>query len=169
MNPHDYNITVRQVHDEDGACFEARVRELPDVAEHGETFQEAYELAIDTIETTAEALADQGRRMPEPVVPNDDYSGRITVRVPRSLHRDLASAADEEGVSLNQLIASALGMYVGVRGSLSTVGAFLGQYEAVVTGGTAIREQPEAVATRPNLRVVRDNTVHVENGWGNTG
>ena len=72
MNPHDYNITVRQTHEEDGPCFEARVRELPDVAEYAETFQEAYDLAIDTIETTAEAMADQGRCMPELVVPNDE-------------------------------------------------------------------------------------------------
>ncbi|RZU99116.1 type II toxin-antitoxin system HicB family antitoxin [Spiribacter vilamensis] len=73
MYPHDYNITVRRMHDEDGACFEARVRELPDVAEYGETFQEAYELAIDTVETTAAALAERGKRMPAPAVVNDDH------------------------------------------------------------------------------------------------
>ena len=71
MNPHDYNITVRRMHDEDGACFEARVRELPDVAEYGETFQEVYELAIDTIETTTDALAERGKRMPTAAMVKD--------------------------------------------------------------------------------------------------
>jgi predicted HicB family RNase H-like nuclease len=124
MNPHAYSITVRQVHDEDGACFEARVRELPDVAEYGDTVEEAYELAIDTIETVAAALAEQGKPMPSPHEPNDEYSGRITVRVPKSLHRDLAEAAETDGVSLNQLISGALATYIGVRGAGASVDRF---------------------------------------------
>lgn len=31
-----------------------------------------------------------------------DYSGNISLRVPRSLHKELAEAAKVEGVSLNQ-------------------------------------------------------------------
>jgi len=41
------------------------------------------------------------------------------VRVPRSLHRQLAEAAEREGVSLNQFINVALGIAVG-RASAST-------------------------------------------------
>ncbi|NCC36887.1 MAG: toxin-antitoxin system HicB family antitoxin [Chloroflexia bacterium] len=115
MNPHDYNITVRRVGTDDGPSFEARIRELPDVAEYAETFNDAYELAIDTIETTAEAFAEAGRAMPTPATPVEDYSGRITVRVPKTLHRDLALAAEEEGVSLNLLISNALAHSVGAR------------------------------------------------------
>ena len=32
------------------------------------------------------------------------YSGRISVRVPKSLHRNLAQSAKDEGISLNQFI-----------------------------------------------------------------
>lgn len=32
----------------------------------------------------------------------DGYSGRLVLRIPRSLHRALKQAADVEGVSLNQ-------------------------------------------------------------------
>src|SRR3954469_22520711 len=35
-------------------------------------------------------------------------SGKLLVRMPRTLHADLARAADSEGVSLNQLIVGAL-------------------------------------------------------------
>src|SRR3954469_3929826 len=35
-------------------------------------------------------------------------SGKLLVRMPRTLHADLARAADTEGVSLNQLIVGAL-------------------------------------------------------------
>jgi hypothetical protein len=32
------------------------------------------------------------------------YSGKISLRVPRTLHRDLVREAKEEGISLNQFI-----------------------------------------------------------------
>jgi len=36
------------------------------------------------------------------------HSGRILLRVPRSLHGELIAAADREGVSLNQFCAAVL-------------------------------------------------------------
>jgi predicted HicB family RNase H-like nuclease len=113
MNPHEYGITIRRIMEEERACFEARIRELPDLAEYADTFEEAYALAIDAIETTAEALSEQGRSMPVPEQESNDYSGRITLRLPRSLHRELAWSAKQEGVSLNQLLASVLSLYTG--------------------------------------------------------
>jgi len=38
--------------------------------------------------------------------PSGDLSGRLVVRFPKSVHRELARRAAEEGVSLNQLILS---------------------------------------------------------------
>ena len=37
------------------------------------------------------------------------YSGRLLLRMPKSLHADLARLAEERDVSLNQLITSVLG------------------------------------------------------------
>ena len=34
----------------------------------------------------------------------EDYSGKLNIRIPRSLHRDLAQQAKADGVSLNQYI-----------------------------------------------------------------
>ena len=34
----------------------------------------------------------------------DEYSGKISLRVPKSLHRELARGAKKEGISLNQFI-----------------------------------------------------------------
>ena len=33
-----------------------------------------------------------------------EYSGKISIRVPKTLHRDLAQSAKDEGISLNQFI-----------------------------------------------------------------
>ena len=111
--PREYNISVRRGVFDGELLFEARVRELPDVAEYAETCPAAYALALDTIETTASIFSESGRQMPAPHVPTDDYSGRVTLRLPRSLHRSLSEAAADERVSLHQHIVSVLGYACG--------------------------------------------------------
>ncbi|WP_376692020.1 toxin-antitoxin system HicB family antitoxin [Wenzhouxiangella sp. EGI_FJ10409] len=115
MNANAYNITIRQVEVDGQELFEARVRELPDVVDFGDTWEEAYELAVDTIETTAKIMAERGRRMPEPAIVEDDYSGRVTLRVPKALHRRLAEQAQHESISLNQYLVSLLAFHTGTR------------------------------------------------------
>jgi hypothetical protein len=55
--------------------------------------------------------------LPEPPVgpQRREYSGKFNVRVPKSLHAALASEADAEGVSLNQLVVAKLALRL--RGS----------------------------------------------------
>lgn len=113
IDPHAYNISIRKGSFEGDVLFEARVKELPDVAEYGETYAEAYDLAVDTIETAAEAYAEQGRAFPAAQVPAEDYSGRVTLRLPRSLHRAVSAAAEDEGVSLNQHLVNVLSYFSG--------------------------------------------------------
>ena len=113
MNPGNYNISIRRVLVDDEELFEARIRELPDATEYADTMEEAYELALDTIETTAEIFAEQGRPFPEPASIVEDYSGRVTLRVPKSLHRSLALAAEDEAISLNQYLVSLLAFHAG--------------------------------------------------------
>lgn len=108
INAHAYNITVRQIEADTQVLFEARVRELPDVVDFGETWEEAYGLAVDSIQTIAEIMAEQNRSMPEPAAIEDEYSGRVTLRVPKSLHRRLAEQAEFESISLNQYLVTLL-------------------------------------------------------------
>jgi RNA polymerase sigma-B factor len=46
----------------------------------------------------------------------ESHSGRLLLRMPRSLHADLAALAEREGVSLNTLITRALEGFVKPRG-----------------------------------------------------
>lgn len=158
MNPQDYGITIRRIIDNNGACFEARIRELPDVAEYADSYEEAYALAIDAIETTAQVLAEQGRSMPVPVRDENDFSGRITLRLPRTLHRNLSFIAREEGVSLNQLLASVLSLYAGGRESgapLTDTGMWIQANQDIVS------DKDE----KPHLRIVRDSPGQVKPKW----
>jgi predicted HicB family RNase H-like nuclease len=56
-------------------------------------------------------------RLPEPLAgpQRREYSGKFNVRVPKSLHAALASEADAEGVSLNQLVVAKLALHLQVR------------------------------------------------------
>lgn len=56
-------------------------------------------------------------RLPDPPVgpQRRDYSGKFNVRVPRSLHAALASEAEAEGVSLNQLVLAKLALHLQTR------------------------------------------------------
>ena len=108
VNPYAYSITVREIDFDGDSHFEARVKELPDVREYGASAGEAYELAIDTIETAAAMFAEEGRPFPSPAVVQDDFSGRVTLRLSKGLHRALAYSAGDEGVSLNQHLVNVL-------------------------------------------------------------
>jgi antitoxin HicB len=60
-----------------------------------------------------EVALELGREIPEPVPENDDFSGRFVLRLPKSLHRDLADRAKRENVSLNQLTTYLLSSSLG--------------------------------------------------------
>ena len=43
------------------------------------------------------------------------FSGKLTIRISEALHRDVAQAAQEEGVSMNQFVAMVLAKALGGR------------------------------------------------------
>jgi HicB family len=52
---------------------------------------------------------------PKPRQRGGTYSGRLLLRMPRTLHEELARAADRDGVSLNQFITGVLASAVDWR------------------------------------------------------
>lgn len=112
FNAENYHIIVRRITVDEVPLYEARVKEFPDIHDFGETFQEAYDLAIETINAIAELYLETNRDMPKPNE-TSDFSGRITLRLPKGLHARLAFKAENEGVSLNQYLVSALSFHDG--------------------------------------------------------
>ena len=103
-----YAIAVRRVSVEGEELWRATVRELPDVAEFAASREEAIDLMVDAIETLREAATEEGREFPEPIADDEDFSGRVTLRMPKSLHREVAMRAELEGASINTYIILAL-------------------------------------------------------------
>jgi antitoxin HicB len=105
-----YAIELRQY--EDGTWF-ARMPELRGCVTEADTLEEAMEMIRDAQRAWIEACLEDGTPIPEPQ-PLPPYSGQFRVRLPRSLHRELAERARQEGTSLNQVVVSVLSRAAGL-------------------------------------------------------
>lgn len=106
-DPYEYTITVRRRELDGEEIFEAAVAELPDVRGYGETYAEAYDFAIETIADLSQRAVKEGLAFPAPRPPADEeYSGRVTLRLPKHVHRLAAQTAAAEGMSLNAYLNS---------------------------------------------------------------
>lgn len=111
-NAEEYTISVRKERMDGDVYWVARVEELPDIMEFGETRDEAYNLALDTITTGQEMCLSEGTPFPAPKVFQDsEASGRVTLRLPKSVHANCIRRAEEEGVSLNSYILTCVTAY----------------------------------------------------------
>lgn len=104
--------TIEMVSDPDGGWFVA-IKELPGCISQGDTPEEAIEMIHDAMRGWIEVSLEDGDSIPEPRS-LDEFSGKFVVRVPRSMHQDLVERSDEEGVSLNQYINTALARALGI-------------------------------------------------------
>lgn len=75
--------------------------ELPGCLTTGETVEEAIRNAEDAKKEWFIAALESNCKIREPKE-EDEYSGQFKLRIPKSLHRNLAEAAKEEGISMNQ-------------------------------------------------------------------
>ena len=98
--------TFEMIYDSEHAWF-IRVKELPGCMSQGDNPNDAIEMIKDAMAGWLEISLDEGIPIPEPA-PDEDYSGKFVVRLPRSLHRQLVETAEREGVSLNQFVNVAL-------------------------------------------------------------
>jgi antitoxin HicB len=111
-----YSVYLIRLSEEDGGGWMADVPELKGCLADGDNPEEALDNLKSVIETWLEVAREDGMEIPEPRTYTDsEYSGRFTLRVPRTLHRQLAQEAEMEGVSLNQFILSLISYNLGAR------------------------------------------------------
>lgn len=110
FDPEKYTISIKKIVEYGESLFVAKVAELPDLAEYGDTFDFVRELALNSIATAYEMCSEQGVPFPSPLEDNDaqDVSGRVTLRLPKNVHRQSIKLAEENGVSLNSYILSCI-------------------------------------------------------------
>ncbi|HDR2410905.1 toxin-antitoxin system HicB family antitoxin [Enterobacter cloacae] len=116
FNAEEYTISVRKERMDGDVYWVARVEELPDIMEFGDTREDAYNLAIDTLTVGQEMCLAEGTPFPSPKVFQEaNVSGRVTLRLPKSVHANCIWYAEQEGVSLNSYILTCITSYRAVQ------------------------------------------------------
>lgn len=83
----------------------AEFPDLPGCVGAGDTAEEAVSMAIDAKKAWIEVALEDEKNIPEAKnLYGNDYSGKFTLRLPKTLHKELTLQAEDEGVSLNQYI-----------------------------------------------------------------
>ena len=109
---------VKVVPKEEG--YFAQVEDLPGCTAWAGNLEDLWPAVDQAKLRWIEEALHRERPIPEPKEGEEslkEYSGRILLRMPRSLHRDLANRSRLEGVSLNQFIVIALARAVGLNAS----------------------------------------------------
>ncbi len=101
------NYPLKLEFDEEDKLFIAEFLDLPGCSASGETVEEAYRRAQEAKEEWLRVTLEQGLPIPKPSM-SQEYSGRILVRLPASLHGMLSNRAQLHGASLNQFIVHLL-------------------------------------------------------------
>jgi len=94
---------VKLFYSEEDKGYIAIIPDLPGTSAFGETPEKALKEIKIVEKMWIEVAAQEGMSIPTPST-EKQYSGRILARTPKTLHRQLAELAAEEGVSLNQLV-----------------------------------------------------------------
>lgn len=115
MDINNYKVEIRKISEDDGGGFIATVPRLPGCMSDGETAVEALTNVQDAIQCWIETAEELGREIPSPMQykSEDDYSGKLTLRLPKYLHKQVAEQAKEEECSINQLIQSYIAIGIG--------------------------------------------------------
>ncbi len=120
----EYYLNLRYpvtVHPDPEGGFVAEIKELRGCMTQAETLNEVFEAIEDARELWIKTAYNEGQDIP---LPGDmeQYTGKFLVRLPRSLHRALAQAANREGVSLNQYVMSLLSAGAARNSAITRVG-----------------------------------------------
>lgn len=87
---------------------------FPGLSALGTTREQALQEAETVLHLFVESYKDRNLELPEPRRV-EEFSGQFRVRLPKSLHRQAAQLADSDGISLNQLVISAVEARVGAE------------------------------------------------------
>lgn len=111
----EYRICLHPLSEEEGGGWYAEIPDLPGCMSDGESKEEALKNLEEAKRAWIFAMLERGKKVPLPQKEEEEeYSGRLTFRLSKSLHRELARMAKSEGVSLNQLLLTLISLGRGI-------------------------------------------------------
>jgi antitoxin HicB len=99
---------------DEGGGYLAEVLELSGCLADGRTPDEAIHRLEESMEAWIETALELGKPIPEPLA-SQGYSGRLLLRMPRWMHREVGRRALVDGASINQWIVAAIGQRLGAE------------------------------------------------------
>lgn len=123
FDPESYTITIRKEEDDDGEIlYVGRVAEFPNISAFEDTFEAARSIVLDSIQALKKIADETQAEFPLPYpAPSDEFSGRVTLRLPKSLHANISRIAAQEDISVNQYLVAAVAYYAGENDGVSKV------------------------------------------------
>ena len=97
-----YTQLIRKTQDEDGELYLGSYLEIPEAETYARNMESLQKRLDEVLELSLKIREEKGEEIPEPLSDNN-YSGKFTLRLPKSLHKNLSIEAEKEGISLNQL------------------------------------------------------------------
>lgn len=97
--------------------FVAEIPDLPGCLTQGDDMQDTLAMIEDAKAAWIDIAMQDNKEIPEPEV-EEKYSGKFLVRIPKSLHKDLALRAKKEDVSINQLATYLFSSGIGKKGKI---------------------------------------------------
>ena len=95
------NYKIEMIEDRDEGGYVFACPELPGCLTCADTIEDGLEQIEDAKKCWFIACIENGLLIPEPSSIND-YSGQFKLRIPKSLHKELAERSKQEGISMNQ-------------------------------------------------------------------
>ena len=97
-----YPITITPIPQDEGAGYYVSSTYFPGIHVDMETVDEAIAEFRTVLADVIKDSLENGRSIPQ--ITSDEYSGKMSLRMSKSLHRQLAHRAELEGVSMNALV-----------------------------------------------------------------
>lgn len=158
---------ARVVIPEEDGTFRAEIAEFPGCIAIGDTIVDAISALEEAALDWLVAALDNNQPIPRPIESSNDFSGKLVLRLPRSLHKKATWVAEREGTSLNQLIATSLAETVGERKAapsfmMSIVGSVQGFRVLTATPAKASTSTGAQLASAPTTQMLTLPTLNSE-------
>ena len=155
------NYPIKYWEDEDGFFIE--IPDLPGCMTFCDNFDQINKMAEDAKKLWIQSRLKKGLEVPEPKK-DEDFSGKILLRLTKNLHRILSSQAEIEGVSLNQHMLSLLSSKSSAMGIENKLTESITELAKIITEIKEVQQDWASLISNINYTPETDTTVHYFGG-----